>query len=419
MLPAECNSGISMSVEQVETLIIGGGQAGVAMSAQLGKRGRPHLVLERHRIAERWRSERWDSLRFQSPNIEIQLCDYPFPYTDPDAFASASDIADFITAFAHTIAAPVRCGVSATTLRCRDGGAGFRAETSEGPIEAASVVIATGPYQRPVIPNLLPRDADIFQVHAGAYRNPDHLPRGAVLVVGSGNSGAQIADELLRAGRRVYLCISRHRRLARRYRGHTYRWWWGRMGTLGTPIEKRGPDQSPGVITGAYGGYTIDFRRFAARGMTLLGRAEVMRDGVMSFAADLVTNLAHGDAAYAAYLDAVDAFADSAGLDLPSDPDARVVEPDPLCVVEPIRQLNLRDAGIATVIWATGYALDYGWIDVPVFDESGTPIHRRGVSNVPGLYFLGLPWLARMESGFIYGVGDDAADLADHIAGSG
>jgi len=272
----------SVSVEQLESLIIGGGQAGIAMSAQLSKRGRPHLVLERHRIAERWRSERWDGLRLQSPNSEVHFSDYPFPYTDPNAFASAGDIANFITAFADTVAAPVRCGVAATTMRRRDNGAGFRIETSQGPIEAANVVVATGSFQRPIIPALLPKDADIFQVHAVAYRNPDQLPDGAVLVVGCGASGSQIADELMRAGRRVYLSISRHRRLPRRYRGHTYRWWWEMMGTLETPVEKRPPDRSPYVVTGAYGGYTIDFRRFAARGLILLGRAEGVSDGVMS-----------------------------------------------------------------------------------------------------------------------------------------
>ena len=408
-----------MSIEQLESLIIGGGQAGIAMSAQLSKRGRPHLVLERHRIAERWRSERWDGLRLQSPNSEVHFSDYPFPYTDPDAFASAGDIANFITAFADTVAAPVRCGVAATTMRRRDNGAGFRIETSQGPIEAANVVVATGPFQRPIIPALLPKDADIFQVHAGAYRNPDQLPDGAVLVVGCGASGSQIADELMRAGRRVYLSVSRHRRLPRRYRGHTYRWWWGMMGTLETPVEKRPPDRSPYVVTGAYGGYTIDFRRFAARGLILLGRAEGVRDGVMSFAPDLATNLARGDAAYTAFLDAADAYANSAGLDLPEEPGARVAEPDPPCVIEPIRYLNLRDAGVATVIWATGYALDFGWVDIPVFDESGTPIHRRGVTDIPGLYFLGLQWLSRMESALINGVGYDAAYLADHIAAIG
>lgn len=408
-----------MSVEQLESLIIGGGQAGIAMSAQLSKRGRPHLVLERHRIAERWRSERWDGLRLQSPNSEVHFSDYPFPYTDPDAFASAGDIANFITAFAYSVAAPVRCGVAATTMRRRDNGAGFRIETSQGPIEAENVVVATGPFQRPIIPVLLPKDADTFQVHAGAYRNPDQLPDGAVLVVGCGASGSQIADELMRAGRRVYLSVSRHRRLPRRYRGHTYRWWWGMMGTLETPVEKRAPDRSPYVVTGAYGGYTIDFRRFAARGLILLGRAEGVRDGVMSFAPDLATNLARGDAAYTAFLDAADACANSAGLDLPEEPGARVAEPDPPCVIEPIRYLNLRDAGVATVIWATGYALDFGWVDIPVFHESGTPIHRRGVTDVPGLYFLGLQWLSRMESALINGVGYDAAYLADHIAAIG
>ncbi len=408
-----------MSVEQLESLIIGGGQAGIAMSAQLSKRGRPHLVLERHRIAERWRSERWDGLRLQSPNSEVHFSDYPFPYTDPSAFASAGDIGNFITAFADTVAAPVRSGVAATTMRRRDNGAGFRIETSQGPIEAANVVVATGPFQRPIIPALLPKDADIFQVHAVAYRNPDQLPDGAVLVVGCGASGSQIADELMRAGRRVYLSISRHRRLPRRYRGHTYRWWWEMMGTLETPVEKRPPDRSPYVVTGAYGGYTIDFRRFAARGLILLGRAEGVSDGVMSFAPDLATNLARGDTAYTAFLDAADAYANSAGLNLPEEPGARVAEPDPPCVIEPIRYLNLRDAGVATVIWATGYALDFGWVDIPVFDESGTLIHRRGVTNAPGLYFLGLQWLSRMESALINGVGYDAAYLADHIAAIG
>lgn len=191
------------------------------------------------------------------------------------------------------------------------------------------------------------------------------------------------------------------------------------MGTLETPVEKRAPDRSPYVVTGAYGGYTIDFRRFAARGLILLGRAEGVRDGVMSFAPDLATNLARGDAAYTAFLDAADAYANSVGLDLPEEPGARVAEPNPPCVIEPIRYLNLGDAGVATVIWATGYALDFGWVDIPVFDESGTPIHRRGVTDIPGLYFLGLQWLSRMESALINGVGYDAAYLADHIAAIG
>lgn len=405
-----------MSVEQVETLVIGGGQAGIAMSAQLSKRRRPHLVLERARIAERWRSERWDGLRFQSPNSEVRLCNDPLPCTDPDGFASAVEIVSFLTAFADRIAAPIRCGVAATAMRRRDGGAGFHVETSAGPIEAENVVVATGPFQRPIIPAFLAKNADVFQIHASAYFNPDQLPDGAVLIVGSGASGSQIADELMRAGRRVYLSISRHHRLPQRYRGLNYRRWWRMVGTLEVPVERRPPDQAPLVLTGAYGGYTIDFRRFAARGLILLGRAEVIRDGALSFAPDLSTNLAQGDAAYVAFLDAADEYAKSAGLDLPQDTAARVAELDPSCVTEPVRQLHLRDAGITTVIWATGYAFDFRWIDVPVFDKSSVPIHRRGVTNLPGLYFLGLQWLSRRESALMTGVGYDAEYLADRIA---
>jgi len=198
-----------MPVEQVQTLIIGGGQAGLAMSHRLKQRGLAHLVLERHRIAERWRSERWDGLRFQFPNWSMRLPDFPFPHTDPDGFATSGDILDFISAYAAFVAPPIRCGVAVTSLRCRDGASGFVAETSDGVIEADNVVVATGPYQRPIIPALLRDDATVFEVHASRYTNPDQLPSGAVLVIGSGASGAQIAEELLCAGRRVYLSLGR------------------------------------------------------------------------------------------------------------------------------------------------------------------------------------------------------------------
>ena len=230
-----------MPVERVETLVIGGGQAGLAMSHMLGKRGRAHLVLERQRIAERWRSERWDGLRFQFPNRSIRLPDFPFRHADPDGFATPGEIADFITAYAAFIGAPIRCGVNVTALRHRDGGSGFVAETSGGPIEADNVVVATGPYQRPRIPPLLRDDGGLFQLDASRYKNPAQLPPGAVLVVGSGASGAQIAEELLRAGRRVYLSVGQHRRMPRRYRGRDLIWWLDEMGLLQRPTEERGP----------------------------------------------------------------------------------------------------------------------------------------------------------------------------------
>jgi putative flavoprotein involved in K+ transport len=407
-----------MPIERIETLIIGGGQAGLTMSHRLKQRGLAHLVLERHRIAERWRSERWDGLRFQFPNWAVRLPDFPFPHIDPDGFATTREIVDFIAAYADFIAAPIRCGVSVTALRCRDGRSGFVAETSRGPIEADHVVVATGPYQRPAMPDLL-RDDSIFQLHASRYQNPDQLPSGAVLVVGSGASGAQIAEELLRAGRRVHLSVGRHSRLPRRYRGRDLIWWLSAMGLDQTPVEQRGPARLLPVITGAYGGHTVDFRRFAADGMTLLGRVQAARDGIIDLAGDLADSLANGDAIYATFLDMADAHVERHALDMPQDPAARARLPDPLCVTEPLRRLDISADNIGAVIWATGYGVDFGWIDIPVLDPRGDPIHRHGITAVPGLYLLGLQWLSKMSSSFLSGVGDDAAVIADHIAARG
>jgi putative flavoprotein involved in K+ transport len=404
-----------MPAEHVQTLIIGGGQAGLVMSHRLKQHGLSHLVVERHRIAERWRSERWDGLRFQFPNWSVRLPDFPFPHIDPDGFATNREIVDFITAYAAFVAPPLRCGVAVTSLRCRDGASGFVAETSEGPIEADNVVVATGPYQRPVIPPLLNDETDVFQVHASRYLNPDTLPSGAVLVIGAGASGAQIAEELLRAGRRVYLSVGRHTRLPRRYRGRDVIWWLSAMGMDQIPVEQRGPTRLLPVISGAYGGQTIDFRRFAADGVTLLGRVAAAREGVIEIAPDLAENLAGGDAIYTTFLGMADAHVERDNLNMPEDSGARAVLPDPLCLNAPIRRLNLRADGIGAVIWATGYDVDFGWVDVPVLDARGEPVHARGVTAVPGMYFLGLQWLSKMSSSSLSGVGDDAAVLADHI----
>jgi putative flavoprotein involved in K+ transport len=404
-----------MPTEYIETLIVGGGQAGLALSHMLSQRGCEHLVLERGRIAERWRTERWDGLRFQFPNWSVQLPDFPFVHADPDAFATSAEIVRYLVSYADFIDAPVRCGVTVRALR-HDRARGFVAETSAGPIEAGNVVIATGPYQRPIVPALLRDDASVFQVHASRYREPHQLPPGSVLIVGSGASGAQIAEELFRVGRRVYLSVSRHRRLPRRYRGRDLIWWLSALGLDQTPVENRGPDKTLPLITGAYGGHTIDFRRFAAQGVTLLGRFVAAREGRLELASDLADSLAFGDAAYAAFLDMADRHVTRHGLDMPQDPDARAVESDPPCLVEPLRHLDLHAAGIGAVIWATGYGCDFGWIDLPVLDASGEPVHREGTTDVPGLYFLGLPWLSKMNSSFLAGVGDDAARLAEHIA---
>jgi putative flavoprotein involved in K+ transport len=407
-----------MPDETIDTLVIGGGQAGLVMSHHLKQRGLSHLVLERQRIAERWRSERWDGLTFQFPNWSVRLPDFPFPHSDPDGFAATDDIIRFIEAYAEFVAPPIRCGVEVTRLARRDGEPGFVAETADGAIAASNVVVATGPYQRALVPELL-ADHKVFQVHASRYQNPGQLPPGAVLVAGAGASGAQIAEELLRAGRRVYLSVGTHRRLPRRYRGRDLIWWLAEMRLDQITPESRGPARLGPVITGAYGGHTIDFRSFVADGMILLGRIETARHGVIEIAGGLAESLADGDLVYATFLNIVDEYVKRRGLDLPEDPDARITRPDPACATTPLTRLDLATDGVSAVIWATGYGLDFGWIDIPVLNAGGEPLHRNGISAVPGLYFLGLPWLSKMNSSFLSGVGDDAAVLADHIRARG
>jgi len=407
------HKGIAMLSEYVETLIIGGGQAGVAMSHMLKQRGCPHLVLEQGRAFERWRSERWDGLRFQFPNWSVELPDFPFRHADPDGFATSAEIVDYLDAYAEFVKPPVYCGVKVMRLQRDETRNLFIASTSAGTIRAGNVVLATGPYQRPVIPEALADDIDLFQVHANAYKGPDQLPPGAVLIVGSGASGSQIAEELNRAGRQVYLSVGRHKRLPRSYGGRDLSWWLREMGVEQTPVEQRGPDTTLPLITGAYGGHTIDFMEFAAQGITLLGRLKAAREGILHFATDLRESLEYGDAAFNAFIQKMDAFIQQRNLKAPTDDRARLE--DSTFLVESIRRLDIRAAGLTSVIWATGYTFDFDWIDLPVLDQKGGPVHDHGVARVPGIYFLGLPWLSRMNSSFLSGVGADAARLADHI----
>jgi putative flavoprotein involved in K+ transport len=405
-----------MPVEKVDTLVVGAGQAGLAMSEHLSKCGVPHLLLERHRIAERWRSERWDSLVANGPAWHDRFPGMEFPDVGPDAFVSKEKVADYFVAYAEMIAAPIRCGVAVTKLRRLVGRPGFRVETSDGVIEASNVVAATGAFQHPVVPPIVPGDAGLVQIHSSAYRNPGQMPEGAVLVVGSGSSGVQIADELLRAGRRVYLSVGPHDRPPRAYRGRDFCWWLGVLGKWDAQAPAAGTEHVTIAVSGARGGETIDFRRLAAQGMTLVGRTQSYKDGAMTFAPDLGKNIARGDANYMSVLDEADAYVARNGLDLPEEPDARKIGPDPQCMTDPILELNLAEAGIASIIWATGFTVDYKWLEVDVFDEKGKPRHQRGVSVEPGVYFLGLPWQSRRGSSFIWGVWHDAKHLADHIS---
>jgi len=405
-----------MSTEKVDTLVVGGGQAGVAMSEHLSNCGVPHLVLERHQIAARWRSERWDSLVANGPAWHDRFPGMEFSDVDPDAFAPKESIADYFVAYAEMIDAPIRCGVEVKQVSRNAGRPGFRIETSDGLLEANRVVAATGAFQRPVIPAVVPVDSGIMQIHSNAYRNPDQLPEGAVLVVGAGSSGAQIADELLCAGKSVYLSVGPHDLPPRRYRGRDFVWWLGVLGKWDAAALEPGMEHVTIAVSGAHGGHTVDFRRLAARGMTLVGRTESFKDGVMCFATDLAHNIAQGYANTLSVLDEADAYVDRNGLDFPQEPDARKVDPDPQCVTEPILELNLAQAAISSIVWATGFELDYSWLKVDAFDATGKPKHERGVSAEPGVYFLGLPWQSRRGSSFIWGVWHDAKYLADQIS---
>ncbi|MFI7610268.1 flavin-containing monooxygenase [Nonomuraea terrae] len=405
-----------MSSEEIEVLVVGGGQAGLAMSEHLSAAGVPHLVLERQRIAERWRSERWDSLVANGPAWHDRFPGLEFVDLDPDAFASKDEVADYFVAYSEKIAAPIRCGVEVTSVRKNAGHPGFHAETSDGVVNARFVVAATGPFQRPVIPQVVPGQPRLVQIHSSGYRNPRQLPDGAVLVVGAGSSGVQIADELRRSGRTVYLSVGPHERPPRRYRGRDFVWWLGVLGKWDAETPPRGAEHVTIAVSGARGGRTVDFRTLAAQGVELVGMTVSFDNGILRFAPDLAENIAHGDASYLSLLDEADAYIARNGLDLPEEPEARVLGPVPACVTDPALELDLAAAGVRSIVWATGYAVDYGWLQVDAFDEAGRPKHRRGVSPEPGVYFLGLPWLSRRGSSFIWGVWHDARYVADHIA---
>ncbi|MGI9351161.1 MAG: flavin-containing monooxygenase [Rhizobiaceae bacterium] len=405
-----------MPIEKINTLVVGAGQAGVAMSEHLSNNNVPHLVLERDRIAERWRTGRWDSLVANGPAWHDRFPGLEFTDADPEAFVPKERVADYFVEYAKNISAPIRCGVEVEKATRNAGRAGFTVETSEGVIEANNIVAATGAFQCPVVPPIVPNDTDIFQIHSFDYRNPQQLPEGAVLVVGAGSSGAQIADELLNSGRQVYLSVGPHDRPPRSYRGRDNVWWLGVLGKWDDAAVEPGTEHVTISVSGARGGHTVDFRRLALQGMTLVGRTDMFMDGVMSFAPDLAENIAQGDANYLSVLDEADAYISQNGLDFPEEPEAREFFPDPKCVTEPILELNLADAGVNSIVWATGFSQDFSWMKVDAFDDEGKPQHQRGVSSEPGIYFLGLPWQSRRGSTFIWGVWHDAKHVADQIA---
>jgi putative flavoprotein involved in K+ transport len=405
-----------MNVEQIETVIIGGGQAGLAMSYYLRQLGQEHVILERQRVAERWRSERWDSLTFQSPNWNIQLPGFTFQAADPDAFASRDDVVRFIDSYAAFLHAPLRCGLAATALRQKPGSTHLTIETQASLFEAKNVVIATGPFHVPMAP--LPIGGRALHLHSSRYRNPEQLPPGAVLVIGSGNSGYQIAEELCWAGRRVYLSVSKHRRIPRRYRGKDYHWWYFALGDADTTVDQQPSPRPSPLFTGVRGGHDADLHQLAADGVMLLGGVLGGRNGRLTIAPDLGENLMRGDASLVDFMQQADDHAAQIGLDLPPRTEVRRT---PKEVDDPVLTLDLAAADISAVIWANGFRYDFNWIDLPIFADRSSgrvPVHKRGITSVPGAYFLGLPWLYKLKSAFLHGVGEDAEHLAEYIAGN-
>jgi putative flavoprotein involved in K+ transport len=402
--------------EHLDTVVVGGGQAGLAMSHVLTQRSREHIVFERGRIGERWRTERWDSLRFQFPNWSLQLPGYRYDGDDPDGFAHYTQISRIIDAYAVAEDVPVREGCEVISLeQCDDA---YVVTTSSGEVRSARVVVATGPFQRAMIPAIADDfPSSLFHTDPTRYRGPSDLPDGAVLIVGSGASGCQIADELNQAGRTVYLSVSRHRRVPRRFRGRDVCWWLDKLGRFSQTIDSfPNRDWPPStVVTGVNGGYDVDIRAMAAEGVVVVGRALGAANGHVSFADDAETILRAADEAFDGFVSlAGSKTADELGEEVDEDPGPIAVRRP---VIESPDALDLAATGVATVVWATGYVYDYDWLRIPVFNARGRPNQHRGVTAFPGLYFLGLHWMHTFRSGLFSGVGDDATYLADHMDG--
>ena len=402
-------------VKKIDTLIVGAGQAGLAISEHLSNYSVEHLILEKNRIVESWRSCRWDSLVANGPAWHDRFPTLDFDDHSPNYFAHKAIVISYFEKFAKKIKAPIRCNVNVEEVLKDSSTKKYIVKTSEGEIEANNIVVATGAFQKPIIPSIVPNDIDITQIHSQFYRNPNQLKEGAVLVVGSGSSGSQIAQEIMLSGRKVFLSIGPHNRPPRRYRGKDNVWWFGALGVW----QKKTPDPNTQHVTIAVSGYdggkTIDFRKFANQGMSLVGLTKNYENGKLYFEKNLKYNLDKGDQSYLSVLKQADEHIEKNNLDFPEEPDAKIIESDPDCVIDPILEIDLKKENIKTIIWATGYQYDFNWLKVDAFDAHGKPDHHRGVAKLEGIYFIGLPWLSMRGSSFIWGVWQDAKYLAEQI----
>ncbi|WNG49118.1 MSMEG_0569 family flavin-dependent oxidoreductase [Archangium minus] len=396
-------------------IVIGGGQAGLSASYYLQQRDINHLVLESRTLTHTWREQRWDSFTLVTPNWQCALPGAPYRGADPHGFMKKDEVIAYLDGFIATVRPPAREGVTVQRLAARAEG-GYQVMTSAGELSADQVIVATGGYHTPLIPRFAERlPPSIHQLHSAQYRNPQSLPAGPVLVVGSGQSGAQIAEDLHLAGRQVHLAVGEAPRCARFYRGRDVVAWLEDMGYYAISVDKHPlregvRDNTNHYVTGRDGGRDIDLRVFAMQGMQLHGRLEGLEGGTLRFAPDLAANLDNADAVYNRINASIDKYIQERGISAP-----------PGSVYQPVwrpseERTTLPVDGLAAVIWCIGFRPDFTWIDLPVFNGRGQPSHVRGVTAMPGLYFLGLPWLHTWGSGRFSGVAQDARHLVDRIA---
>lgn len=402
--------------EHVSVVVVGGGQAGLSMSYCLKQYGIDHVVLEKHTVTHTWREQRWDAFCLVTPNWQCALPDYPYRGDDPHGFMKKDEIIAWLDGFVQHVDAPVREGVAVTRVARRAQG-GFVVQTSAGTLSADQVVVAAGGYHTPIVPRMAERlPSSVVQIQSSEYRNADALPEGAVLVVGSGQSGAQIAEDLHLAGRKVVLAVGEAPRCARFYRGRDVVDWLADMKYYDMPVEahplREGVrDNTNHYVTGRDGGRDIDLRKFASEGMALYGALDDYVDGALRFRPNLRANLDSADETYNRINASIDKFIAQKGIDAPPGEIYRAVwEPQ-----AERSALDLASSGIGSIVWCIGFRPDFSWVDLPIFNGRGYPGHARGVTAQEGLYFLGLPWLHTWGSGRFSGIARDAAFLAERI----
>jgi putative flavoprotein involved in K+ transport len=406
-------------MERIETVIVGGGQAGLATSYHLTQQGCEHVVLEQAaQPAKVWRNERWDSFTLVIPTWAFSMPEADLTGHDPDGFLPREEVIAFFDRYVAQFALPVRVNTPVLAVEAEGAGCKYRVTTPETVFVAENVVIATGFFQQPRIPPYAREiSPEITQIPSIQYRNPESLPAGAVLVVGSAQSGCQIAEELAHHGRRVYLATGTAGRVPRRYRDRDIIFWLDRMGLFDLTPEQLPPGMSKfdGIpqLSGTMGGHTLNLHQFARDGITLLGHLRGAAGELAWFRPDLHENLTKIDAFEGEVLPMIDGYIREAGIEAP----AEEVLPLRDGFAQPIiEELDLQASGISTVIWAMGYTFDYRLVKLPVFDNDGFPVQQRGVSDRAGLYFAGMPWMPSERSGSLFGIGEATAHIASHIA---